>query len=310
MFLHRAPVKEDDDKLSLVKDIFGRDRHSDDRDDMGGVGTFNCENTSLYVNGLVRPRQGWDVYESMVRKAFGACGTIRSVKLHVEKGFMFVRYQHRSSAEFAKECMAGQDLGNGEVLNVRWATEDPNPGVKRREAAAAQKQSLEARITEERIQFAKGTPIYQLPLMSQLHQSRLQAEAQARNIPYDPNAYPNTDAQYRRAPAESPDAAADFVPSQHHEVDPSAYPDTSQQYRRPGPSVSAGTVNAMYRMGSSPKKSAPAELQRNLSSNSHPQGESTAEGGRSDPGDTNAEEDDGNTVGLGLVNYDSSSDED
>ena len=34
------------------------------------------------------------------------------------------------SAQFAKEAMACQSLDNDEILNVRWATEDPNPTSK------------------------------------------------------------------------------------------------------------------------------------------------------------------------------------
>ena len=30
-------------------DIFGRERHADDRSDMGGIGSFSRENRTLYV---------------------------------------------------------------------------------------------------------------------------------------------------------------------------------------------------------------------------------------------------------------------
>ena len=39
-------------------------------------------------------------------------------------------YVHEGSAQFAKEAMACQSLDNDEILNVRWATEDPNPTSK------------------------------------------------------------------------------------------------------------------------------------------------------------------------------------
>lgn len=42
----------------------------------------------------------------------------------------FVTYVHEGSAQFAKEAMACQSLDNDEILNVRWATEDPNPTSK------------------------------------------------------------------------------------------------------------------------------------------------------------------------------------
>jgi hypothetical protein len=39
----------------------------------------------------------------------------------------FVTYVHEVHAQFAKEAMACQSMDNDEILNVRWATEDPNP---------------------------------------------------------------------------------------------------------------------------------------------------------------------------------------
>lgn len=36
-------------------------------------------------------------------------------------------YVSEFHAQFAKEAMACQSLDNDEILNVRWATEDPNP---------------------------------------------------------------------------------------------------------------------------------------------------------------------------------------
>lgn len=39
----------------------------------------------------------------------------------------FVTYVSELSAQFAKEAMACQSLDNDEILNVRWATDDPNP---------------------------------------------------------------------------------------------------------------------------------------------------------------------------------------
>ena len=36
-------------------------------------------------------------------------------------------YKSELHAQFAKEAMACQSLDNDEILNVRWATEDPNP---------------------------------------------------------------------------------------------------------------------------------------------------------------------------------------
>lgn len=46
------------------------------------------------------------------------------------KSIGFVTYSLRVSAEFAKEAMADQTLDSSEVINVRWANEDPNPAAK------------------------------------------------------------------------------------------------------------------------------------------------------------------------------------
>ena len=50
----------------------------------------------------------------------------------------FVTYINEYNAQFAKESMACQSLDNDEILNVRWATEDPNPTSK-----VAEKRRLE-----------------------------------------------------------------------------------------------------------------------------------------------------------------------
>ena len=47
-------------------------------------------------------------------------------------------YVSEHHAQFAKEAMACQSLDNDEILNVRWATEDPNPTSK-----VAEKRRLE-----------------------------------------------------------------------------------------------------------------------------------------------------------------------
>ena len=60
-------------------------------------------------------------------------------------------YVSELNAQFAKEAMACQSLDNDEILNVRWATEDPNPTSK-----VAEKRRLEE-IGREAIQ-AKMDP--------------------------------------------------------------------------------------------------------------------------------------------------------
>ena len=45
------------------------------------------------------------------------------------RGFAFVTYRHRGSTEFALQAMMDQSLGEAKMINVRWAQDDPNPGV-------------------------------------------------------------------------------------------------------------------------------------------------------------------------------------
>jgi len=161
LFYHRVPTEEDEKKLENTKDIFGRDRFAKDRDDMGGVGTFNRENRTLYINGIVKPQgQTWqDVYDLYYREfsKFGPIQKLKVMREDITAPYIFVTYKWRASAEFAKEAMIGRDLGNGEYLNVRWATEDTNPEIMEAERILKLKRVLEAGIrTGEIVQDASG----------------------------------------------------------------------------------------------------------------------------------------------------------
>jgi hypothetical protein len=56
----------------------------------------------------------------------------------------FITYTNESSAQFAKEAMAHQSLDHNEILNVRWATADPNPMAQAREVRKIEEQAAEA----------------------------------------------------------------------------------------------------------------------------------------------------------------------
>lgn len=60
------------------------------------------------------------------------------------RGVAFVTYVKEANAEFAKEAMAHQSLDHDEILNVRWATADPNPMAQAREARRIEEQAAEA----------------------------------------------------------------------------------------------------------------------------------------------------------------------
>lgn len=66
---------------------------------------------------------------------FGSCLLVRVLQY---RSVAFVTYVSELHAQFAKEAMACQSLDNDEILNVRWATEDPNPVQK-----VAEKRRLE-----------------------------------------------------------------------------------------------------------------------------------------------------------------------
>ena len=146
------------------KDCFAREKFSDYRDDMGGVGTFTRQNRTLYV-GRVKEVGTGEETEETVRRHFKEWGAIEkstssiyplsrptsarwiligflfrfcAVRVLQYRSVAFVTYANEYNAQFAKEAMACQSLDNDEILNVRWATEDPNPTSK-----VAEKRRLE-----------------------------------------------------------------------------------------------------------------------------------------------------------------------
>ncbi|ESK82550.1 cell cycle control protein [Moniliophthora roreri MCA 2997] len=132
-YLHQLP--DPDNALpDSSKDCFARDKFADYRDDMGGVGSFNRQNRTLYVGRIKETGTGLET-EEVVRRHFKEWGEIErddsetgwAVKVLQYRSVAFVTYKSELSAQFAKEAMACQSLDNDEILNVRWATEDPNP---------------------------------------------------------------------------------------------------------------------------------------------------------------------------------------
>lgn len=137
-YLHRLPSTFD--IYSGNVDCFGREKHSDYRDDMGGVGSFMRQNRTLYV-GRIHPT---DDVEEIVARHFAEWGKIERTRVLPTRGVAFVTYTTEALAQFAKEAMAHQSLDNDEILNVRWATVDPNPAAQKREAKKVEEQAAEA----------------------------------------------------------------------------------------------------------------------------------------------------------------------
>ena len=137
-YLHRLPGLHDHFNPNV--DCFGRDKHSDYRDDMGGVGSFLRQNRTLYVGRI----HVTDDIEEVVARHFAEWGEIDRIRVLTARGVAFVTYSNEANSQFAKEAMAHQSLDHSEILNVRWATVDPNPLAQRREARKIEEQAAEA----------------------------------------------------------------------------------------------------------------------------------------------------------------------
>ncbi|KAL2262829.1 hypothetical protein VTK26DRAFT_9350 [Humicola hyalothermophila] len=137
-YLHRLPGLHDIFNPNV--DCFGRDKFSDYRDDMGGVGSFTRQNRTIYIGRI----HVTDDIEEIVARHFAEWGQIERIRVLNTRGVAFVTYTNEANAQFAKEAMAHQSLDHNEILNVRWATADPNPMAQKREARRIEEQAAEA----------------------------------------------------------------------------------------------------------------------------------------------------------------------
>lgn len=185
-YRHALPNDDDERRIGITHDVFGRERFKTDRDDMGGVGSFSRENRTLYVSGLKADITPAD-YEPIVRRHFGEWGELEYVRVLPQRGIGFVRYRLRTAAEFAKVAMGDQSLDDEEVLNIRWAHVDPNPIAK-----AADDQAITAKAVHSLEQAAAALTPEQRREKVAVRQAQLIAE--------NPLAYPNTDAQFAAPP--------------------------------------------------------------------------------------------------------------
>lgn len=140
-YWHRLPTAEDVKVPTL--DCFGRDKTSSYQEDMGGVGLFRRYNPTLFVTGL----SGLKDLESHISKVFGEFGPVEKVRVLYGKGCAFVRYRWEVLAQFAKEAMQAQSLGGGEILQIKWAHEDPSAEARKDE---------QNRINNEAMELVKG----------------------------------------------------------------------------------------------------------------------------------------------------------
>ena len=97
-------------------------------------------NRTLYVGRI----HVTDDIEEIVARHFAEWGQIDRIRVLTARGVGFVTYTNEANSQFAKEAMAHQSLDNNEILNVRWATVDPNPMAQKREARKIEEQAAEA----------------------------------------------------------------------------------------------------------------------------------------------------------------------
>ncbi|CAK0833067.1 unnamed protein product [Prorocentrum cordatum] len=129
-YYHRIPTPADAKKCDMVHDIFGRQKHREPRDDMGGVGCLHSPCDTVFVGDLFFDRTRVDAIQEVeqdIHQAFGEWGEIQQVRVIPSKALGFVRYKYRASAEFAMIAMNNQRLGKSQCIKVKWANADPNP---------------------------------------------------------------------------------------------------------------------------------------------------------------------------------------
>lgn len=129
-YYHRVPSFNECLTIDQSKDIFGRSRFANHREDMSGIGSFLKECKTLYVSEFKLITKSTDpnteLYEILWRH-FSVWGEIEDINLIEGKGMAFIRYSHRCMAEFAKEAMNNQPLDFNEIITIKWANDDPDP---------------------------------------------------------------------------------------------------------------------------------------------------------------------------------------
>ncbi|EFN52859.1 hypothetical protein CHLNCDRAFT_138339 [Chlorella variabilis] len=214
-FLHRLPTAQDEERhrTDYSHDIFGRERlpgHMDGR--KKGVGSYERECKTLYVHYGGAGTLPTEQVRNIVGDNFGEWGPIENVHLVPSKTLAFIRrylqhlrhllplrYQWRSSAEFAKVAMHQQTLrgcDTTEILDVRWANDDPNPRAVVRVQQEREDALRDAYAKARRAAAAGGCAVNELApdaKRARIQQLHLAATVQPGLASAS---YPNTDAQY------------------------------------------------------------------------------------------------------------------
>lgn len=82
--------------------------------------------------------------EKVVRRHFDEWGEIEKLRVLNGRSCAFVTYKYEANAQFGKEAMLNQSMDHDEILNVRWASDDPNPASKKRNLEHLRKAGEEA----------------------------------------------------------------------------------------------------------------------------------------------------------------------
>lgn len=181
-FLHMLPI----DVPDQGHDVFGREKHGNFRDDMGGIGSIQRVNKTLYVgriheepntmssrqqqehqrqkhanrgqkdvkwNAFSEGGKGWNrsqpkdqmgATERVIYRHFSEFGELERIRVLHSRGCGFVTFVREVDAQFAKEAMMHQSLDHDECINLRWATDDPNPGAQKRDKRQREQEGLKA----------------------------------------------------------------------------------------------------------------------------------------------------------------------
>lgn len=142
--------------LHVQHDVFGRSRQATEGDDQDGPGSVLKENKTIFVGGLGPA----DCTTSKINENFAPIGPIVQIRPFPGKSIAFVQFEWRASAEFAKEAMNQQKVGDS-VVSVRWAREDPNP-----RAVAAAMAATKAYVAEQVTQTLPPGALQHFPIVT------------------------------------------------------------------------------------------------------------------------------------------------
>lgn len=102
----------------------------------------------------VRPETD-NATERVVRRHFSEWGEIDRLRVLTGRSCAFVTFKYEANAQFAKEAMLNQSLDHNEIINVRWASDDPNPAAQKRnqeQMRRAGERAIMAGMSEQAIQ--------------------------------------------------------------------------------------------------------------------------------------------------------------